>query len=141
MTTARIPFSASDEGAITGLTQWMLVVSIIHFVIGAIALIFSCLACVGVASLLSGGLQGILAVFRAGVFLLSGPVLIGQGVLLMQARTAFDAVVATDTNDQALLGHAFGRLRLFFMIEVGYGLIGLLTGCIDIVTPVAGRFL
>ena len=141
MTTARIPFTASDEAAISSLGQWMLVVAIIHFVIGGIVVLLSCFACVGMANALSGSLFGILAVFRSAVFLLSGPVLIGQGVLLIQARKAFDAVVATDSQDQALLGEAFGRVRIFFVIEVAFGLLSLLLGCVDVVTPIATRFM
>lgn len=141
MTTARIPFDASEEKRILGLGQWMMAVAIIHFLLGGLVVLLSCFACIGAAQMLSQGLTGIFGALRVFFALLSGPVLIIQGVLLLKAKKSFDTVVATDQNDQAELATAFGQVRVFFMIEVAYGALQLCLTMVDIVTPVIARLM
>jgi hypothetical protein len=141
MTTARIPFTPADEAKISSMGQWMLVVAIIHFVMGGIVLLMSCFGCVGIAAVLSQGLTGIMGAVALFFALLSGPVLVGQGVLLLQAKKSFDMVVTSDQNDQAFLAEGFTKVKIFFMIEVAYALIQVLSGCMESITPIAQRFM
>lgn len=141
MTTARIPFDANEEKRILGLGQWMMAVAIIHFLLGAVVVLLSCFGCFGAVQMISQGLTGIFAAVRVFFALLSGPILIIQGVLLLKAKKSFDTVVATDQNDQAELASAFGQVRVFFMIEVAYGVIQLCLSMVDIVTPIIARFM
>lgn len=141
MTTARIPFTPADEAKIASMGQWMMVVAIIHFVIGGLVLIFMCFGCLGVAAMLSQGLPGIFGAIRAFFGLLAGPVLVGQGALLLQAKKAFDTVITSDQNDQAFLAEGFMKVKIFFIIEVVYAVTQILMGCLDSATPIAMRFM
>jgi hypothetical protein len=59
--------------------------------------------------------------------------LIGQGVLLVQGRTAFRGVADTDHADQQFLAEAFGKLKTYFLVEVVVGGLGLVMSLIQIV--------
>ena len=115
--------------------------AVIHFLFGGVVVVLSCFGCIGAAQMVTQGLTGIFGAMRVLFALLSGPILIIQGVLLLKAKKSFDTVVATDHSDQAELATAFGQVRVFFMIEVAYGVIQLFLAMVDIVTPIVVRFM
>ena len=141
MSVARIPFTPDDERKISSLGTWMMAVAVIHFIIGGLVVLLSCCGLIGIAQMLTQGLTGILGALRGGLGLLAGPILLGQGYLLVMAKKHMDAVVQTDTDDQAQLASAFKQIKIFVMIEGVYGLMQILMGCIDSSVPIVGRFL
>ena len=134
MSLARIPFTAEDEGIIRSLGGWMLFIAIVHFIIGGLLLICGCFGVFGaVASIATQGIAGILMVVMVAFLALIAVALIGQGVLLVQGRTAFRGVADTDHADQQFLAEAFGKLKTYFLVEVVVGGLGLVMTIIQIV--------
>lgn len=135
MSVARIPFSHAEESVLTQLGGWMLFIAIIHFLGAAFAILGACLFFgvgamgAGAASQLGGAEMGIAMMVGGFVVVVMGAILIVQGVLLLQARTSFRAVALTDEADQAHLSEGFRKLKLFFLIEVILGALGLLSNC------------
>lgn len=138
MSVARIPFSTEDEGVLRQLSGWMLFIAIVHFVGAGLLLLGGCCVLVGGSSVLAGassmgpgaelgmGMGALFVVIAAFMAVLTA-ILIFQGVLLVQARSDFNQVVQSDVSDQAYLTSAFRRLKLFFLIEVALGVLGLLS--------------
>jgi len=118
MSTARIPFTSEDESAIRMLVGTMLFLLVINFAIGGFGLLGGCLSFLAVPSrLLIHPMAGVASVLTASCMFFYCAGMVGQGVLLVQTRSALERVVTTDTQDQALLGEAFAKLRLFFALE------------------------
>ncbi len=130
MTTARIPFTQDDESAIRTLAGTMLFLLILNFAFGGIGILGGCLSFVGVPGRMlihpMAGVATFMIAFSVS-FYCAG--MIGQGVLLAQTRRALEQVVATDTQDQALLAEAFSKLRLFFLLEAVMFLLAIMAQC------------
>jgi hypothetical protein len=122
----------------------MLFIAIVHFIGAALALLGSCLLLAGgaigagAASELGAGMGIMMAVMGVIVFL-AGGILVYQGILLVQARGSFQAVVTTDHADQAHLNAGFQKLKIFFLIEVVLGVLGLIGNTGQIVALVVGQ--
>jgi len=130
---ARIPFTPEQEGTISTLAGWMLFVLVVHFIAGGLALIGSCLGVFGaVASFGVSPVYGALQVVQMLLVLGLAVALLVQGVLLVQARSALSGVVQTDTSDQQHLTVAFRRLKMFFLIEVGFTGLNLLMALVGL---------
>jgi hypothetical protein len=130
---ARIPFTPEQEGTISTLAGWMLFVLVVHFIAGGLALIGSCLGVFGaVASFSLSPVYGALQVVQMLLVLGLAVALLVQGVLLVQARGALSSVVQTDTSDQEHLSVAFKRLKVFFLVEVGFTGINLLMALVSL---------
>jgi hypothetical protein len=139
MTTARIPFTQDDEGAIRTLVGTMLFLLILNFAFGGLGILGGCLSFVGVPGrMLMHPMAGVAALLTAFSLTLYCVGMVGQGVLLVQTRRALEQVVATDTQDQALLGEAFSRLRLFFLLEAVMFVLSILLQCGGLLTQAFG---
>jgi hypothetical protein len=135
MSVARIPFSHAEESVLTQLGGWMLFIAIVHFLGAAFAILGACLFLgvgamgAGAASQLGGAEMGVAMMVGGFIVVVVGAILIAQGVLLIQARNGFQAVAQTDDSDQAYLSYGFRKLKMFFLIEVILGALGLLSNC------------
>ena len=135
MSVARIPFSHAEESVLNQLSRWMVFIAIVHFLGAALAILGACLFFgvgamgAGAASQLGGAEMGVAMMVGGLVVVLVGAILVAQGVLLLQARNGFSAVAQTDDSDQAYLSYGFRKLKLFFLIEVILGALGLLSNC------------
>lgn len=139
MSVARIPFTPDDESAIRTLTGTMLFLLVINFVMGGLALLGGCLTFVGVPSQLAvHPMAGVGAVMTAFAVLLYGAGMLGQGALLVMIRRSLDQLVRTDSQDQALMGDAFAKLRLFFGLEAVLFLVGMMLTCGGTLTQAFG---
>lgn len=144
MSVARIPFTSAEEGVLSQLAGWMLFIAIVHFIGAAFALFGSCIILgtgvlgAGAASQLGGAQMGLAMIVVAVLVAVAAIVLLYQGVLLVQARSRFQAVVRTDEADQANLSAGFGKLKLFFAIEVVLGVLGLVSNAGQIVVQIVG---
>lgn len=118
---ARIPFSPQDETVISTLNGWMLFLAIIHFIGAAFFLLCGCIAVVGAAGQIAqavlGGIVYTLQMFTLPVL---GAIMLAEGIFAIQARAALDKVVSTDQADQQFLTEAFKKLKLFFMLELAW---------------------
>jgi hypothetical protein len=119
MSLARIPFSAADEQVIGTLNGWMLFLAIIHFIAAVFVLGCGCFGLVGAVGQLGANPVGG-ALFTLQMFTLPvlGAVMGVEGLLALQARSALEKVVSSDSSDQQFLSDAFHRLKLFFMLEL-----------------------
>jgi hypothetical protein len=139
MTTARIPFSSDDESAIRMLVGTMLFLLVVNFVFGGLGLLAGCLSFLGVPGrMMLHPMAGVATVVTALSMVLYCVGMIGQGVLLVQARRALELVVTTDSQDQALLGEVFAKLRLFFGLEAVMFLLSMALQCGGFLTQAFG---
>ncbi len=130
---ARIPFSPSDEAQINTLTGWMLFIAIIHFLGGAFFLTCGCFGALGAGGMMAiSPAGGVLTIIQMLLMLILGVVLIIEGVMLVQGRSALSSVVTSDTGDQQYLSEAFKRLRFFFMLELAWFAINILVAIIGL---------
>lgn len=137
---ARIPFTPQTEKVIGQMAGWMMFVAIVHIVLG---LLFATGGAVGGGALaltfgdrLGAGALA-MGIGLALVYGLLGLVLALEGFLLIRARSAFNAVVDTDTNDQEHLSTALRRLKVFFLVEVILGALASLGSVIQIAIVIA----
>ncbi len=139
MTTARIPFTSDDESAIRTLVGTMLFLLIVNFAFGGLGMLGGCLSFVGLpARMAFHPLAGVALLLTASCTFLYCAGMVGQGVLLVQIRSALERVVTTDTQDQALLAEAFAKLRLFFGLEAVMFLLSLGLQCGGFLTQAFG---
>lgn len=139
MTTARIPFSSADESAIRTLVGTMLFLLIVNFAVGGLGILGGCLSFLAVPTRLAiHPMAGVASLLTALCTLLYCIGMVGQGVLLVQTRTALEQVVQTDTRDQALLAEAFAKLRLFFGLEAVMFLLSMGLQCSGFLTQAFG---
>ncbi len=118
---ARIPFSPADEQQINTLTGWMLFMAIVHFLLGALCLTCGCFGALGGGAMIQlNPAGGVLTILQMLIWLVLGVVLIIEGVMLVQGRSALASVVTSDTGDQQYLSDAFKRLKFFFMLELAW---------------------
>lgn len=130
---ARIPFSPADEQVINTLTGWMLFIAILHFLGGAFFLTCGCFGAMGGgAAMAFSPAGGILTILQMLLMLVLGVVLIVEGVLIVQGRSALSSVVTSDTGDQQYLSDAFKRLKFFFMLELAWFAINILVAIIGL---------
>ena len=134
MSLARIPFTQEDEGIIRSLGGWMLFIAILHFIGGGLFGICGCCGAFGaVAQLATLGLSGIVLMLQVLLLVLLSAAWIGQGVLMVQARTAFRGVADTDHADQQFLAEAFKKMKSVFMVEVILGILYLVLNIVTLV--------
>jgi hypothetical protein len=133
----RIPFSPSDDALIGSMNGWMMFAAVMHFIGGAFFLICGCFAIFGTFATFSvSPIGGILSLLQMLSFAVLGIVLLGEGAAIVQARSAFAQVVATDTDDQAQLSTAFKRLKLFFMLELLWFAINVFVAILALLTAI-----
>jgi len=134
---ARIPFRASDEASISSLAGWMTFVAVILFIAGGLGLIFFCLGSVGAVTMVTQApLVGALQLVQMLLLIVICLLMIVQGVFLVQARGSLKGVVTSDTADQQHLSDAFRRLKLFFLLELGFAGLSLLTTLVMLVMTI-----
>jgi hypothetical protein len=134
---ARIPFSPSDEQQINTLTGWMLFMAILHFLGGAFFLTCGCFGAMGGGGMMAvSPAGGILTIIQMLLMLVLGVVLIIEGVMLVQGRSALSSVVTSDTGDQQYLSDAFKRLKFFFMLELVWFAINILVAIIGLLIAI-----
>lgn len=138
MSVARIPFRAEEEAVVSQLGIWMIILSVLHFIGGAVLLLVGCLGMVGGAVALGAGLQGVFVVVGVLFLFVLAFALIGQGVVMLMARGAFQKVVATDEADQRYLSEGFRWLKVFFYVEIAVGLLSMVQAINDVLAVVAG---
>lgn len=115
---ARIPFSPATERVLLSLGRWLLFIAIVHFVLGFLVVVGSCATgWFSIAAFDLDALGGTFLVATALLYLGSALLLIVEGVMLVQAKSAFQRVATSDSNDQGELVNAFRRVRVFFMLE------------------------
>lgn len=144
MSLARIPFTEADHQVIRTLNGWMLFLAIIHFIAAFFVLTCGCLATFGaVAAIAQTPLGGVFYTLQMMTLPVLGAVMLTEGIFVLQARSALGRLVDTDTDDQAELSAAFNKLKLFFMLELGWFTITILSGLagliVQIVAPELAR--
>lgn len=118
MTAARIPFSPDDESAIRTLVGTMLFLLIVNAIFGGLGILGGCISFLGVpAQMAVHPMAGVGGLLSALMIVLYCAGMVGQAALLFQTRRSLEQVVTSDTQDQALLGQAFAKLRVFFLLE------------------------
>ena len=126
-----IPFDVDESNAIGGLATWSRIMAFIHFVAAFFSLIGGCVASLGLMAAF-GGAEGALVAALAGLgscfLVVTGVVMILQGLWLWKAAEHFQGVVDTDGMDEALLAQGFDRLRAYFWVEAVLGALGVLSG-------------
>ena len=137
-----IPFDVDESNAIVGLATWSKVMGVVHFVGAVFSLIGGCVASLGLAAAF-GGSQGMLIAALAGLgscaLVVTGVVMVLQGLWLWKAAEHFQAVVDTDGMDEALLAQGFDRLRAYFWVEAVLGALGVLSGLAAMGAAVLGN--
>jgi hypothetical protein len=123
---ARIPFSRREEHMIISMSKWMKLFGMFMMAVGVLA--FGGVI-TGVVLLQSA--RQILEVEPMGIAVLVGVELLlaiwfFQGLALFRAGRKFDLVGRTDEADQKYVSLGFRFLKVFFVIELLFGLLGLL---------------
>jgi len=138
MTVARIPFSPEQEGHLTTLSQWMLFLVVMHGLLAALFLIGGCFGVIGGFSMFAiSPFAAILTLLQMIFVVLMGAAAGVEAGLLFQTKTELDAIVNSDDADQAHLATAFDKLKLFFMLEVGFGAATILLNLLGILLAFA----
>ncbi len=137
-----IPFDVDESNAIGGLATWSKAMGVVHFVAAFFSLIGGCVTSFGLMAAL-GGAEGGMVAALAGLgscfLVVTGVVMVLQGLWLWKAAEHFQGVVDTDGMDEALLAQGFDRLRAYFWIEAVLGALGVLTALASMGAAILGK--
>lgn len=121
MSVARIPFTTEEESMISTLNGWMLFLAVVHFIGAAFFLLCGCTALIpAIGAIAASPLGGVAYTLQMFTLPILGALMLVEGVFALQARGALDAMIASDGADQQHLSTAFAKLKLFFMLELGW---------------------
>jgi len=137
MSVARIPFTTEEESMISTLNGWMLFLAIVHFIGAAFFLLCGCFAMLPAFAVIGnnplGGVAYTLQMFTLPIL---GALMLAEGVFALQARGALDAMISSDSADQQHLSTAFAKLKLFFMLELGWFAVSAIGGVFGLLVSV-----
>jgi hypothetical protein len=128
---ARIPFTPYEQKVVGSLTAWMIFFSVVHFLVGLVAMGIGLLMCFGAIPLVQSEMaHGIFEALRGVAVVLAGIVMLAEGAFVLLARSSFSKMLSTDTHDQALLSSGIARLKVFFALELFVFVIALVASLI-----------
>ena len=95
--------------------------AVMQFIGAALCLTCGCFAFLGVPQFFNVSvIGGALKTLQLTLVPVMGLIMAGEGYFAWQARSALDKVVDSDVNDQAFLSNALNKMKFFFVLELAW---------------------